>query len=311
MVTALLGSLGTILVADDELHHTKLLDTLLHIRGYRPIVACNGQAALDLARQHRPDLVLLDVNMPDMDGYEVCGRLKADPTTADTPIIFLTGRDNVAEKVAGLGAGASDYVTKPYDLTELLARVQAALRTKMTLESLKAAQTRLEMEATTDGLTGLANRAYFNRRLGEEFAAAERDGSVLSCLLLDIDHFKRVNDRHGHLVGDMVLSDVGRLLRENVRAVDIPARFGGEEFAVLMPGSTVEGARAVGERVRSVVERHVFELSAAAEPVQITLSAGAAIRRREHSSPESFVDTTDRALYRAKLLGRNRVVVAA
>ncbi len=310
-MTEIAEQLGTILVADDEPDHAKLLDCWLGLRGYRCLVASNGQATLEMARAHHPDLILLDVNMPDMNGYEVCGRLKADPITADTPIIFLTGRGNVAEKVEGLARGASDYVTKPYDLPELLARVQAALRMKAAVEALKAEQSRLQFEATTDNLTGVANRAYFNRRLVEEFAAAERDGSLLACLMLDIDHFKHVNDRYGHLAGDLVLRDVGQLLRANVRAVDIPARYGGEEFAVLMPGAPLEGARALGERVRTVVERHAFQMAVTAYPLRITISAGAAVRRRDQKSPEALIEEADRALYRAKLEGRNRVVVAS
>lgn len=302
--------LGTILVADDEPEHTKLLTNWLGMRGYGCVAAHDGRSALALARERRPDLVLLDVNMPDMNGYEVCGRLKADPATADTPIIFLSGRSDSKGKVEGLTRGASDYVTKPYDLPELLARVQGALRTKATMEVLKQEHSRLAFEATTDHLTGVANRGYFDRRLAEEFASAERNGTLLACLMLDIDHFKRVNDRYGHQTGDLVLRDVGELLRAKVRAVDIPARYGGEEFAVLMPGGTLEGARVLGERIRAVVEQHPFRTDATAEPLRVTLSAGAAVRRRDHTSPAAFLEVADRALYRAKLEGRNRVAVA-
>ena len=303
-------SLGVVLVADDDRDHADLLKTWLELRRYRCVVASDGPTAIDMARQGGPDVILLDLDMPGMNGYEVCGRLKADSVTRDTPIIFLTARTAVEAKIRGLAGGASDYVTKPFDLPEVVARVETALRTKAAMEHLKARQSRLEAEATTDGLTGLANRAYFNRRLGEEFASARRDGTPLACLMLDIDNFKLVNDHHGHIVGDRLLQGVGRLLADNVRADDVLARYGGEEFVILMPGQTIEAARILGERFRRIFEGHAFDAVGDGEPLSVTLSIGAAERRARHETAQALIEEADRALYRAKDEGRNRVVAA-
>ena len=303
-------SLGVVLVADDDRDHADLLKTWLELRRYRCVVASDGPTAIDLARHGGPDVILLDLDMPGMNGYEVCGRLKADSATRDTPIIFLTARTAVEAKIRGLAGGASDYVTKPFDLTEVVARVETALRTKAAMEHLKARQSRLEAEATTDGLTGLANRAYFNRRLGEEFASARRDGTPLACLMLDIDNFKLVNDRHGHIVGDRLLQGVGRLLQDNVRADEVLARYGGEEFVVLMPGATIEAARIVAERIRRIFEGHAFDAVGDGRPLSVTMSIGAAERRASHETSQALIEEADRALYRAKNKGRNRVVAA-
>ena len=300
-----------ILVVDDDLDHATMLSRCLEVGGYTCLLAGDGPAALETACRERPDLVVLDVNMPGMSGYEVCGRLKADPATADTPIIFLTGRAATFEKVEGLARGATDYVTKPFDPSELLARVQTALRMKSAFEALKMEQSKLAVAATTDGLTGLANRAYFSRRLSEEFAAAVRTGARLACLMLDIDHFKEVNDRHGHLAGDAVLRAAGELLRDNVRGDDVAARFGGEEFVVLMVGSSLDGAGILAERIRVLVERHEVRFADAMAPIRTTLSVGVAIRQPSQRSPHELVEEADRALYRAKAAGRNRVALAS
>jgi len=262
--------------------------------------AHDGESGLAAAREHRPKLILLDVEMPGQDGFAVCASLKADPLTRDIPVIFLTGSATVDDKIRGLELGASDYVTKPFDPAEVSARVRASLRTQEQVRQ-------LARQAMIDGLTGLWNRAYLDSRLGTEVLAARRQGHSLSCIMADLDGFKGINDRYGHPFGDEVLRQVARVLLAGARPQDTVCRFGGEEFTVLLPGTPTWMALEIAERYRLAIEGHPFEHRG--QTVPITCSFGVA--DLPTSTPPTVVDLADEALYSAKHAGRNRVECAS
>ncbi len=264
------------------------------------ICTADGPEGLDSARRENPDLVLLDVDMPDMSGFDVCRALKADSELCMIPVIFLSGSGDAEDKVKGLNLGAVDYVTKPFDAFELRARVNAALRTKHM-------QDLLIEYAKIDPLTGLANRRALMERLGQEWARVQRHGGTLSFIMGDIDNFKQVNDTNGHAAGDEVLRCVANVLVNRRRRTDLPVRYGGDEFAVLLPDESVQSAAALAERCREEIEN--IRIRAGQNDVSVTASFGVADTTNV-SSAEALIKSADIALYRAKQEGRNRVAVA-
>ncbi|MGD0525927.1 MAG: diguanylate cyclase [Polyangiaceae bacterium] len=294
----------TVLVIDDSPDIHRLLDVRLRPEGVALHHALGAEEGLALARELRPDLVLLDVDLPLITGFEVCRLLKEDPKTADIPLIFLTGATEVYTKVQGFDLGAIDYVTKPFDPAELRARVRAALRMKRFHDLLLA-------RSHVDGLTGVWNRSYFNQRFGEEISAAKRYDRVVSLVMLDIDSFKSINDRFGHPFGDQVLQGVGDVLHASLRTTDAPCRYGGEEFALILTETAHEGALVSAERVRQRISECPFKPDE--RHVQVTASFGVACSTmfaREALTLSRMVTAADDALYRAKHEGRNRVCSA-
>ncbi|HUS64911.1 MAG TPA: diguanylate cyclase [Kofleriaceae bacterium] len=291
-----------VLVIDDSQDIHDILAVRLKPEQVDLHAALEAQDGLARARALLPDLVLLDIDMPNMTGFEICQRLKADPITAAVPIIFLTGANEVHTKVQGFDLGAVDYVTKPFEPAELRARVRAALRTKRYHDLLAT-------RAQIDGLTGLWNRDYFDRRLHEEALAAVRYERAVSLVLLDLDHFKRLNDDHGHPFGDRVLQAVGEILWGELRAVDAPCRYGGEELGLILTHTDLDGALVVGERVRAAIAGMGIRHKGA--QVRVTTSVGVSstslIEPHRAITGELLVDLADQALYRAKRGGRDRV----
>jgi len=288
-----------VLVIDDSDSIHALLKARLAHEPIELHSAAGGEQGLSLAQTLLPDLILLDVDMPEPDGFEVCRRLKADARTMPIPIVFLTGATSTDEKIRGLELGAVDYITKPFDPAELGARVRASLRTKYLLDL-------LARKAMIDGLTGLWNRAYFETRLNSELSLSRRSGNPLSCIMIDLDQFKQINDRHGHPFGDEVLRWVGQLLGELCRTEDVVCRYGGEEFVILTPNTAAPGAAHLAERIRAALENFSFRQHDAV--VQVTCSLGVADVGKPPDP--SLVELADQALYQAKDSGRNRVVVA-
>jgi len=290
-----------VLIIDDSPEALAVAKARLLKENLELLCAQGGQAGLIAARREKPDLVLLDLDMPDMSGFDVCRRLKADPELGMTPVIFLAASDDTQDKVRGLDLGAVDYVTKPFDAFELRARVRAALRTKR-LQDL------LIKYAQIDPLTELPNRRALRERLCREWARFQRHGSPLSFIMADIDGFKRVNDVHGHPRGDRVLRQVADVLASHCRQSDFPARYGGDEFAVVVPDEHAEGAAQLAERFRQ-------ELTALrpgdedGEDIRLGASFGVA-EAAGLDSAEALVRQADAAMYRAKAQGRNRVEVA-
>jgi len=289
-----------LLLVDDDVESLAVARARLADDEIEISCATGGRAGLEAAKSQNPDLILLDLDMPDMTGFDVCRILKADPELCMIPVLFLSGSATSGDKVRGLDLGAVDYITKPFDDFELRARVRAAIRTKQ-LQDL------LIEHAHIDPLTGLPNRRALMDRLQMEWARKQRHGGELSFIMADIDYFKRVNDTYGHSIGDKVLQEVARTLARQCRESDLPARYGGEEFAVVVPDEAVSGAVHLAERCRREIEK--VNLPAKGEPICPTATFGVADAVGVPSA-ELLVDGADQALYRAKAAGRNRVAAS-
>ncbi len=246
-----------------------------------------------------PNLILLQLRLPTYDGFEVIKRLKDDPRTLSIPVIFLASAATTSEKAKGIDMGAVDFVSKPLDPVELMARVQSALRTKAYLDL-------LEQRAHIDGLTELSNRHALKDRLPHLWDACLRKGSPLAAMIVDLDHFKRINDRYGHAAGDEVLRQAAAILRQTARESDFVARYGGEEFVVLAPHCDLDNALALAERIRSSIAN--LKIPFRTSKIELTGSVGVAMAfDPSQKTPVEFVDQADRALYRAKAAGRDTV----
>lgn len=296
---------ATVLAIDDSPTIHALLAVRLQPEDLLLLHELTASEGLAKVRELKPDLVLLDIDMPDISGFEICRQLKADSHTAAIPVIFLTGQGDVAAKVRGFDLGAIDYVTKPFEPEELRARVRAALRTKRY-------QDLLATRAQVDALTGMYNRTYFDSRLDEEIAAARRYHRRVSLVMTDIDHFKRLNDGFGHPFGDKVLQDIGEVMTTTLRATDAPCRYGGEEFALILSETGIEAACNAAGLLRARIAALQFKQKGAL--VVVTASFGVASTETYSDpsilEPRMLIEAADSALYRAKQAGRNRVCTA-
>ena len=288
-----------VLIIDDSQDIHDLVRVGLHGEPVDLHSAFNGPTGIALARAISPDLILLDVDMPKPDGFEVCRNIKSDPVLSAIPIVFLSGASSTAEKVRGLDLGATDYITKPFDSAELRARVGVALRTKYLVDL-------LAQRAMIDSLTGLFNRAHFEQRLVAEVSLARRAGTNLSCLMLDVDHFKLVNDQFGHSAGDMVLRSLAQVLKDSCRLEDIAYRLGGEEFVVLLSNTAAANATILAERLRQALAD--MRVTFRGTVIQTTCSIGVADLAT--SGEDGILHAADQALYCAKNNGRNQVQTA-
>lgn len=305
-----------LLIEDSDVQGSTVKHTLETL-GYRVSWARSGIEGLKLARTEHPDLVILDVVMADVDGFAVCRWLKMTVDTREIPIIMLTVRGDVHDRVEGLNVGANDYLPKPFADEELEARILAALRVRATQaelrernQQLEAMIHRVEALAITDPLTGLYNRRRFSDVLKREFAVTKRYRNELSCLMIDIDHFKLINDRYGHDFGDTVLKAVAATLLHNLREVDVACRYGGEEFAVLLPHTAKGNALVVADRITGCVRDMRLEADGAVATVTVSLGI-ASTRDVAANEAEELVRCADVALYEAKRLGRDRTVTFA
>ncbi len=299
-----------VLIADDDPVSCRLLDHLLRKWDYEVIAARNGVDAWEvLQADHAPRIALLDWMMPGLDGLEICRRVRARSAQPYVYIMLLTANDKVGNLVEGLESGADDYLTKPFHPQELRARLRVGLR-MLDLESgLVEARENLRFKASHDALTSIWNRGAIIELLERELSRARRDGSSVGVLLADIDHFKRVNDTRGHLVGDEVLGAVTGRLKGEVRSYDSVGRYGGEEFLILLPGCDNPKLTAKAEQLVKIVERSSIETSAGPVPVTISIG-GIASGDCPHAELKSLLRAADAALYRAKISGRNRSEIA-
>lgn len=304
------GAALKILLADDDRVTRRLIQSQLQKWGYEVDVAENGERAWEiLASPGGPRLAVLDWMMPLMDGAQVCSRLRTAGTEGYTYVILLTSKSRPEDLAAGLDAGADDYVVKPFDATELRARLKVGERVLGFSEALMKANSLLKTMALTDALTGLLNHGASLTRLEEEHARQGRTGFPLAVLMADIDHFKNFNDTHGHEAGDCVLAAVAQQFRSACRPYDVVGRYGGEEFVVLLPATAAPEALLVAERVRTGVEGAAVPYDGL--ELRVTVSIGAAsLGASSICEAQSLLRAADHALYRAKAAGRNRVCQA-
>lgn len=289
-----------VLIVDDSADVHRLLRARLKNDELELESAFTEDEAVERALTFAPDLVLLDVGLPTDEGLRVLRRLKDDPRTRDVPVVMLSSFQSPQVKVAAFDLGAVDYVTKPFDLTELRVRMRAALRTYELLLM-------LAKRAQIDGLTGLWNRAFFDKRMGEELTRSQRYNHPLSLAMVDIDFFKQVNDTYGHPVGDVVLQGVARILRRETRESDLVCRFGGEEFAIVMPETTPQAALTLCERIRIAVSETRWPR---VPQLQVAVSMGliGAPSAGVLPSADDWIEQCDKQLYAAKRGGRNRIM---
>jgi diguanylate cyclase (GGDEF)-like protein len=268
--------------------------------------AGDGLEGLKLLLGIKIDLVLCDVEMPRMDGFRFLSMVRARNELRDIPVILLTGKDDRGSKISGLEQGANDYITKPFDDGELVARVKVHLKIKRLQDQLRKANELLTEVSHTDHLTGLYNRRYLMDVLEREFSRARRNGGFLSLLIIDIDRFKDINDRYGHQGGDLVLAEAASVFRDQLRSYDIAVRFGGDEFVAVLPGTAPSEAMSVAERVRKAIEESRFPGDMT--QIRLTFSIGVAVHPADGiETVADFIREADCSLYRAKGQGRNRI----
>jgi len=295
-----------VLIVDDDQIIREMVARMVRGMGHTVCIAATGRDALRQLHEHMPDIVLLDIMMPEMDGFEFCRTVQADEALRDLHIIITSAKDALEDKVRGLELGAADYLTKPFSMTELKARIQVGERIVRYRKALKEQQVLLEFMAREDKLTGLSNRRHFEERAQEECLRAHRYNHPLSLLFGDIDHFKAVNDRYGHAYGDLVLKEVAQTLLQHCRNNDLIARHGGEEFTVLLIETLIEDGLPVAERLRAAVKALTF--SHPSGPFHVTISFGITCMESEQSqSLAELLEEADKALYTAKRNGRDRV----
>jgi diguanylate cyclase (GGDEF)-like protein len=291
-----------VLVGDNSPVVREVLRWHLESHAFKVVEAADGLETIALAQQVRPSVILLSVELPTLDGYQTLARLKADADLRDTPVVFITAHTDTGDVVEGLRLGAHDYLRKPFEPAEVIARVSAAVRVRELQDDLRQRNAELDRISRSDPLTGLANRRHLDDRLAAYAASAERHQHHLSVAIVDIDSFKGVNDTFGHSAGDAVLREVARRIAVSARIEDVVGRWGGEEFIVILPHCDLDGAVVVSERVRQAVSATPIRFEdGVAIPVTVSIGCTGGADPR-------LVERADAALYAAKKAGRNRTV---
>jgi diguanylate cyclase (GGDEF)-like protein len=303
-----------ILLIEDSPTQARYTGLLLEGAGYKVTFAETGKKGIEIAENEKPDVVVLDVVLPDIDGFSVCRRIRQRSDIYTPVLMFTEQRTDIEDKVDGLAVGADDYLNKPFDERELLARVGSLVRLRQVIENLynrltdgEQSYKTLRQLALTDRLTGLYNRHYFSEELHKQFILSMRYNTPLGCIMTDIDLFRDFNTRYGHPAGDWVLQEVAGLMKENMREGDIIARYGGEEFVILLPMTDVVGAIDLAERLRTQIDQKTWEHPSHGK-LQITVSFGVSVFPAAGiEADNNLIACSDKALYKAKNNGRNRV----
>ena len=322
-----------ILIVDDTPENLTVLRQMLTDQGYRVRPALSGDIALKAVQADIPNLILLDIMMPGMDGFEVCSKLKSKASTCDIPIIFISALNETEDKIKGFQVGGVDYITKPFNAAEVLARVETHLslrnmqkqiqeqnihlldeieERKRTEKALAKANLKLERLATMDGLTMIPNRRQFDDFLQQEWKRLTREQAPLSMILCDIDYFKYYNDAYGHVAGDKCLKQVAQGIDRAVkRPADLVARYGGEEFAVILTNTEIDGALKVAEEIQKEIGNLKIPHAQSIVAEYVSLSIGVGSKVPDWSGgPETFINEVDQCLYQAKEAGRNCIITS-
>jgi diguanylate cyclase (GGDEF)-like protein len=300
-----MSELTRVLVVQAEQAERAVQRALFTEAGMSVVEACSGAEALEFLATDRPDLVVLGRTLPDMDGLDLLPRLKSGELDF-VPVLVASHRGETAERVRGLQLGADDYIPRPCDPAEFLARAKALLRTKQAHDRIRKLQITLEQMVVSDPLTGLHNRRYLMDRMTQEMQRSDRHGEPLALAMIDLDAFKPINDQFGHVLGDKVLRAVGSAISKSVRVSDIAARYGGDEFAVILPQTPAEGAMRVCERLLRNISEIILQ-DETGKAFRITASLGLAYYPADDvETPEDLVHSADGALYGAKRTGKNR-----
>lgn len=293
----------TVLIIDDSIDVHRLLTARLRSEPIEIINATCGAEGLRMAIEHNPGLILLDLSMPEIDGFEVLRQLKDNPQTLNIPVLVLSGLTESQDKVTAFDLGAIDYITKPFDIVELRVRLRAALRLNSLIQM-------LAKRAQIDGLSGLWNRAYFDTRLKEAVDGVSRHGHALTVVLIDLDHFKSINDTYGHPAGDTVIQGLASIVADASRSTDICCRYGGEEFAIIMTDTPPAAAQTVCERIRQTLKDKTW----ARHPERAVTGSFGVVGVEEGTSVQTevsaWLEATDQNLYTAKTNGRDQVVAS-
>jgi two-component system, cell cycle response regulator len=297
-----------ILIADDMPENVEFLKETVSKWNYEALTAHNGMEALRVARESNPDLILLDIIMPDLTGYEVCRELKMQSETADIPVILLTAKGEIFDRVDGLTTGTHDYITRPFHKKELKARIETALYYKLETDKLKKETEHLRSMSVVDEVTGFYNRRFLKERLEEEISRAKRYWYDLALVFVYPDNFKTVRAEHGTLYGDNIIKQIAALIRKNTRAIDIVTRYSDDAFAIILPQTGSKGTRVFSKKIIRVVDRHLFY--GILEKTKITVSVGSVVYGRENlSDVETFISTCDKAVREALHRGSSYEVV--
>jgi diguanylate cyclase (GGDEF)-like protein len=290
-----------VLIVDDVPKNLQVLGTILSKENYRIAAANNGEQAIAIANDALPDLILLDIMMPGLNGYETCTKLKSISKTKEIPVVFLTAKIETEDVTKGFKAGAVDYVTKPFNSFELLARVKTHVELKTSKDLLKEQNELLQKLSITDRMTGLYNHQYIIDSLSKRIAESKRYKQPLSVAMIDIDFFKKINDGHGHAFGDHVLIKISSIIEDIIRKTDMVGRYGGEEFLIIFTYTDLKNALKVTERIRESIEKQKWDKP----KLKITVSGG--IDQLKDEDASEIIIKTDNLLYKAKENGRNRI----
>lgn len=292
-----------VLIIDDSIDVHRLLTARLRSEPIEIVNASSGLDGIRVAEDVEPALILLDLDMPELDGFEVLRQLKDNATTVNIPVLVLSGLTDSQDKVTAFDLGAIDYITKPFDIIELRVRIRAALKLNSLIQM-------LNKRAQIDGLSGLWNRKYFDTRLKESVDSVARHGRALTVALVDLDHFKSVNDTYGHPAGDTVIQGLSRIITEHSRSTDVCCRYGGEEFAIIMPDTSPDAAQIVCDRIREELKAKTWsrhpERQITGSFGLVGVSDGSAVK----SAPAAWLEAADQNLYTAKSNGRDQVVAS-
>ncbi len=286
-----------ILLIEDEKPFARMVKLGLERMGrYRVLVENNSAGGFTAAKRDRPDLVLLDIMMPGMDGIDLRKKLAGNASTAAIPVIFLTGRSRVSDKVSGLAAGVDDYIVKPVALQELSARIDSVLKRRKFYEGI----------SMSDALTGLYNIHYFRKELARFFAMSRRYKGIFSLAILDVDNLKAINDTYGHASGDAVLRKVAAILKRTLRTTDVVTRYGGDEFAVILPHTAGKKAGIAMQRSKYNIKKHIFMTEGRKGRVPVSVCAGIATYRDDVKDEDELFELADASLYRGKALKKHQ-----